>query len=174
MIIRFSGLGGQGIVMCGIIYGEAAMKQGQNVLQSQAYGSTTRGGTTRSDVIISDKPINDLQPKEIDILVAMSPDAYNKFIKLVKKDGIVIIDNEMIKMPDISDRAFYKIPSTKLAIDKFNKPIMANIIMMGFVAQHVSIVRSDLLKETVSRRVPSKMLELNMQAYDLGLNYKSN
>ena len=55
----FSGAGGQGIITAGILIAEAAViYEDVNAVQSQSYGPAARGGASRSDVIISDSPIN--------------------------------------------------------------------------------------------------------------------
>lgn len=173
LVIRFGGIGGQGIVMCGIIYGEAAMKQGYHVVQSQSYGSTTRGGTTYSDVIISNEEILGLHPEAIDILIAMSQDALEAYLPLLKKGGLLLINTTMVTQP--SSKAEYKIfglPVTQLAMERFSRPIISNIIMLGFTAKIVSLVKADILLETVLNRVPPNTIELNKTAFNIGLNYE--
>ena len=57
--VRLSGFGGQGVVLAGVILGRAAsLYSGLNATQSQSYGVESRGGYCRSEVIISDKPID--------------------------------------------------------------------------------------------------------------------
>ena len=50
--ICFSGFGGQGIVLSGVIFGEAAVADGLNAIQTQSYGSAARGGASKCDLII--------------------------------------------------------------------------------------------------------------------------
>jgi 2-oxoglutarate ferredoxin oxidoreductase subunit gamma len=55
----FSGSGGQGVITAAIILAEAAViHEGMNATQSQSYGAAARGGSTRSDIIISDSEID--------------------------------------------------------------------------------------------------------------------
>ncbi|HQM95186.1 MAG TPA: 2-oxoacid:acceptor oxidoreductase family protein, partial [Methanofastidiosum sp.] len=56
--IRISGFGGQGIILSGVIVGKAAVNQGFNAVQTQSYGPEARGGSTRSEVVISDEEID--------------------------------------------------------------------------------------------------------------------
>ena len=90
MIIRFAGFGGQGIVLSSYILGQAAVFDGKKALQNQSYGSESRGGETRGDVIISDDEIYDLEPTRYDLLVAMTQPGYEKFISSLKHDGTLI------------------------------------------------------------------------------------
>lgn len=57
MNVKFSGFGGQGIILAGVIYGHAATLDGKNAVQTQSYGSASRGGACKCDVIISDEQI---------------------------------------------------------------------------------------------------------------------
>ncbi|MBC8485618.1 MAG: 2-oxoacid:acceptor oxidoreductase family protein, partial [Bacteroidetes bacterium] len=50
MNIRFSGFGGQGIVLSGVLLGWAAIDSGKNAIQTQSYGSEARGGSCKCDV----------------------------------------------------------------------------------------------------------------------------
>ena len=61
--IRFSGFGGQGIILSAVILGRAAALYDNNyAVQTQVYGPEARGGASMSAVIISDEPI--LYPSE--------------------------------------------------------------------------------------------------------------
>ena len=57
--LRFSGSGGQGMILAGIIMAEAAaIYDGKQAVQSQSYGPESRGGASRSEVIISNEEID--------------------------------------------------------------------------------------------------------------------
>ena len=80
--IRFAGFGGQGIVTMGIILGRAAaIYENLNAVQTQSYGPEARGGASRSEVIISDKPIYYPKVRNPDIFVCMSVEALEKYIR---------------------------------------------------------------------------------------------
>jgi len=53
--MRLSGSGGQGLVLAGVMIAEAVgVYEGKNVAQTQSYGPEARGGTSRSDLVISE------------------------------------------------------------------------------------------------------------------------
>ncbi|MFH1893748.1 MAG: 2-oxoacid:acceptor oxidoreductase family protein, partial [Candidatus Zixiibacteriota bacterium] len=87
MIIRFVGFGGQGIVMSSYIVGQSAVFDGKKAVQNQSYGSESRGGECRGDVIISDTDIYELEPSKHDVLVSMTQPGYEKFISDLKPGG---------------------------------------------------------------------------------------
>jgi len=87
MRLRFAGFGGQGVVLCGFIFGKAAMLDGKNAIHTQSYGSASRGGLTRSDVGIEDGEIYDLVFQDLDVLVTLSQQSYNAFRADLRDDG---------------------------------------------------------------------------------------
>ncbi|MCX5897939.1 MAG: 2-oxoacid:acceptor oxidoreductase family protein, partial [Proteobacteria bacterium] len=95
--IRLAGLGGQGLILAGIIVAEAAgIYDGKIVAQTQAYGAAARGGFSRSDVVISDEEINYPKASELDLLLAMSQDACDDNYQYLKPEGILIIDSTYV------------------------------------------------------------------------------
>ena len=53
---RLSGAGGQGLILAGKILAEAAaIYDGKTATQSQSYGPEARGGSSRSEIIVSDE-----------------------------------------------------------------------------------------------------------------------
>ena len=91
--IRFTGSGGQGLVLASRVLAKAALIESRNVLQSQVYGAEARGGATKSEVIISDKEIFFPEVLIPDILVIMTDEAYKKYSKSLKKNGIMVLDS---------------------------------------------------------------------------------
>ncbi len=98
MKIRFAGFGGQGVVLCGVVFGQAAMYDGLRSLQTQSYGSASRGGLTRSDVCIEDGEIYDLIYDEIDALVALSQQSYDRFRTELTEDAKILYESDMVEI----------------------------------------------------------------------------
>jgi len=71
--IRIAGAGGQGVVTAGRILAEAAILSGREATHSQVYGPQSRGGASRSDVVISSEAIGFPLADSIDLLVVLSP-----------------------------------------------------------------------------------------------------
>jgi 2-oxoglutarate ferredoxin oxidoreductase subunit gamma len=90
--IRIAGFGGQGIVLAGELLAFAAVIDGKEGSVISSYGSAARGGLTSSEIIISDGFIDAPFAEKSDILIAMSQDGYNAYIKTLATNGIIIID----------------------------------------------------------------------------------
>jgi 2-oxoglutarate ferredoxin oxidoreductase subunit gamma len=168
MRIRFSGFGGQGIVLCGYVFGKAAMLDGNHSLQTQSYGSASRGGLTRSDVCIESGEIFDLAYDEIDVLVAMSQKAYGAYLGDLTPEGCLFYESDMVAVEESSRKRMYGVGATDIAFKSFGNKIIANMIMMGFVNEIVQAVSPDALVQAVRESVPSGTEDKNTRALEKG------
>ncbi len=172
MNIRFCGFGGQGILVAGRIMGEASSIAGRNVLQNQAYGSASRGGTCYSDVTISDEAIHELEPDRFDVLVALSQQAADKFLSLLKEGGTLIYDKDLVLLDD-SPKPFraHALSAVDTAHHKFGRDILANIIMIGLLNGLVGILDNATIEEAIANVVPEGTATVNIEAYRFGVEF---
>lgn len=168
MRIRFSGFGGQGIVLCGYVFGKAAMLDGNHSLQTQSYGSASRGGLTRSDVCIESGEIFDLAYDEIDVLVAMSQQAYGAHLGDLTPEGCLFYESDMVAVEEHSRERMYGVGATDIAFKSFGNKIIANMIMMGFVNEIVRAVSPEALVRAVLESVPPGTEDKNTRALEKG------
>ncbi|MCS7097070.1 MAG: 2-oxoacid:acceptor oxidoreductase family protein [Candidatus Methanomethylicia archaeon] len=167
MKIRICGFGGQGILLMGEILGAAAVIDGKNASEVGSYGAEVRGTTTVSDVIISEKKINYPLIDKCDILIAMSQQALNSNIHIVKENGVIIIDEDLVKVPEEFKGRVMKIKATKIAEEKYDK-IVANMIILGYLVSKTKIVTPEALKNAVKERI-RRMIDINLKAIDEGM-----
>ena len=168
--VRLSGEGGQGLVLAGKILAEAAAIYDElNATQSQSYGPEARGGASRSEVIISDGDIDYPKAVNIDLLLALTQESYNRYHQDVKKQGVVIVDSEAVAVEDNPPFKVIKSPVTRLATEKAGKALVANIVALGIIARVSKIVSEDALRQAIEARVPKGTEALNFKAFELGL-----
>jgi 2-oxoglutarate ferredoxin oxidoreductase subunit gamma len=172
MILRFAGFGGQGVVMSSYIMGQSAALDGKQAVQNQAYGSEARGGECRGDVIISDEEIHELEPDSLDVLVAMTQPAYEAFIPLLKPNGTLIYDHDLVMINASLEPPGVKkhgLSATDIAHKKFGRKIIANMVLLGYTNTILGLVSAESLAEAVSRSVPRGTQELNLNALREGI-----
>lgn len=170
--LRFTGFGGQGIILAGHITGKAAaIYSDLHATLTQNYGPESRGGASSAQLVISDKPIFYPNITRPDILVAMSQEGYSKNKDEVRPGGIMLIDGDLVKPEPRNDITIAKIPATRLA-EQLGKKMTANIVMLGFMAGQTRILPRKAMEEAIKSSVPPASIELNMQAFDKGFNYK--
>ena len=170
--IIITGFGGQGIVLAGRIVGQAAAlgdhKQSTLV---QSYGPEARGGACSAEVIISDRDIYYPNVRLPDILACMSQGGYDKFIPLLREEGTLIIDQDLVQ-PHGFDRDYFSIPSTRMA-EELGRKMMANIIMVGFLAAITGAISVEAARKTVLESVPKGTEAMNETAFSKGCDYGS-
>ncbi len=173
--IILAGFGGQGILKAGFILGKSAVVyEGLEATFIPSYGPEARGGACSAQVVISDKKIHYPYADNPEILVAMSQEAFTKFIDRVKEEGIVIIDQDLVKIENfevLKGKKLYKIPATRIA-EKIGNRIASNIVMLGYLCKVTKIVKKESLKKSVESEVPPHTLELNISAFEAGYNHE--
>jgi 2-oxoglutarate ferredoxin oxidoreductase subunit gamma len=167
--ITITGFGGQGVVLAGRIVGQAAAI-GDNLESTlvQSYGPESRGGACSAQVTIADGPIYFPYIQNPDILVCLSQSGYDKQYPSLKADGVLIVEQDLVK-PTVP-RDYFSIPCTRFAEELGNK-MMANIIMVGFLAAITEAVTLDAARATVAESVPKGTAEKNLKAFDRGWEF---
>ena len=167
--IRFAGFGGQGLLLAGIILGRTAcIYQELQATQTQSYGTEARGGASRCDVVIDEKEITFTGVTRPDIFVVMSQEAYDRFIETVKEGAVVYYDSDLVNVSDRPDTRQIPIPATKIAIEKLNNRIVANIVMLGAMAEGSRLVAMDNLQKSLEESVPAGTEAFNLRAFEEG------
>lgn len=167
--IRLSGSGGQGLILGGIILAEAAILDGKNAIQSQSYGPEARGGASKAEVIISNDEIDYPKVEQADLLLSLTQVSCDKYIDTLKEGGILVIDSS-IKLNEDLPFDIIKIPILNTAIEKMQKPMVANIIALGAIQAITDVVSKSSLETSVLNRVPKGTEQLNRDALMEGYN----
>ena len=170
--VVFTGFGGQGIVLSGVILARAALYDKKGVVQTQSYGPEARGGACRAEVIISDDVVYYPFVEEADILVAMSQEALDKYINNIRKGGQLIVDSTTItQIPQKVGVKLNKVAATDIASEKLGKIIVANIVMLGALANLTGIVSREAMEKAVRESIPRGTEEINLKALEAGYSY---
>ncbi|KYH38465.1 MAG: hypothetical protein AYL28_003550 [Candidatus Bathyarchaeota archaeon B23] len=169
--IILCGAGGQGVVLAGELLSQALFEEGYEVVNTRSYGAEARGGRCRSEIIVSDGEIYDIQLTEADILIAMSPPAYRRYIGRARGGGLILLDEEVSRElgeEDLrGDVEMVSLPASEIA-SRLGNPIVANMVMLGALARKTGLIPLERLKEVVSRRVRPSMREINLRALEEG------
>lgn len=168
--VRFGGSGGQGVVLMGIILAVAANRDCRCVVQTESYGPEARGGHSRSDVIISDSPIDYPKLDQADLFVALSQAAATGYVKTLRKDGILIYDSErVLTLPEFGG-AIFGVPFTSLAKEETGRVQTTNVLTLGAVVGITGVVSVESIRKAVLEAVPRGTTEVNSKALVKGLS----
>ncbi len=166
--VRLAGEGGQGMILAGVILAEAAaIYDGKNIVQTQAYGPEARGGSSKAEVIISDGEIDYPEVINADFLVAMSQEACDKYASNIKKDGLLIVDSEKVRRVPLTNAI--KLPITRMAVEATGKSITANVVSLGILVGLTNLVSREAIQKAIIARAPKGTEEVNQKALDRGL-----
>lgn len=168
--VRIAGIGGQGVVLSGVILGRAAsLYDGKRAIQTQAYGSDIRGGDVCCEVVVSDDEIVYPAVKNPDVLVVLVQKAFDSNIGDLKDKGVLIVDDDLVELGGLETQAeHYGVPFNRTAIDELGNRIVSNMIMLGYLVEKTGIVSFDALKKAVTDLVPPKTVEMNLEAVKRG------
>jgi len=169
--IRIAGFGGQGIVLSGSIVGKAASIYDKRFASlTQSYGPESRGGSCRAEVVIDDVPIEYPYVVNPQAQIILSQEAYNEYGKNATPDTLVIIDSDLVKVDPDQNPKPLSIPASYMARE-LGRAVVANIIVLGFLAAISNIVSYEALKDSILDSIPRGTEDFNMKAFELGYNY---
>ncbi|NLV27754.1 MAG: 2-oxoacid:ferredoxin oxidoreductase subunit gamma [Methanomicrobiales archaeon] len=165
--IRFSGFGGQGIILSAVILGRAAaLYDNKNAVQTQVYGPEARGGASMSAVIIDDEPILYPKVRDPDTYVIMSQQGFEKYGCNTRDDAVMLLDSDLVH--DRPSCRYVGIPATSVAKKELGRDIVANIIMLGALTTATSVVSGGALEKAILDSVPKGTEDLNLKAMKKG------
>jgi 2-oxoglutarate ferredoxin oxidoreductase subunit gamma len=167
--VRLAGLGGQGLVLAGVILAEAAsIYENKNAVQSQSYGPESRGGASKSEVIISPVEIDYPKATHIDVLLCLTDAAAEKYLKDCPETALVVADADLVPSEIPAKFRSVKAPITRLARETVGKEFVTNIVALGLLRELTGVVSAESLEKAVLGRVPKGTEELNKRALEVG------
>jgi 2-oxoglutarate ferredoxin oxidoreductase subunit gamma len=165
--VRFSGFGGQGIILSAVILGRAAaLYDNKYAVQTQVYGPEARGGASMSQVVIDDDPILFPKVTHPDIYVIMSQQGFDKYGASAPDDAMMLIDSDLVRSRPSC--RFFEIPATGEAKTRLGRVIVANIVMLGALVAATGVVSREAIEKAVLDSVPRGTEELNTKALRRG------
>ncbi len=166
--IRVTGLGGQGVILTGLIIGRAcAIQGGRHATMTQSFGPEARGSACSATLAISDTEVLYPYIQSPDILIAMSSEGYWKYRKELKEDGVLLYEKDLVKPDLVPAQRSFGVSSTRIA-ESLGRTIDQNIGMVGFFAAATGIVNRGEMRDAVRGAVPPGTEKLNLEAFDAG------
>jgi len=169
--IRVAGFGGQGIVLSGNILGKAASIYDKRFAAlMESYGPESRGGSCRAEIVISDVPIDYPYVVSPRVQIFLSQEAYDMYGQNVPPETLVIVDSDLVNIDSSQNPKPLSIPASRMA-QELGRVVVANIIMLGFLAATSDVVTYEAIKKSVLDSIPAGTEDFNMEAFELGYKY---
>ncbi|MCU0664822.1 MAG: 2-oxoacid:acceptor oxidoreductase family protein [Myxococcota bacterium] len=175
--IRICGLGGQGVIMAGMIVGKAAaIFEDRYATLVQSFGPEARGSECSAQVMVADEPIAFPYLRHTDLFVALSQGAYEKFIHEMKEGATLVYESDLVTVDERLPKGAKKfgIPGTRIAEEQLGRRIAFNMVVVGFIAAVSSVVQVEAIIKAVADSVPPGTEAFNMKAFNMGFEYGKN
>ncbi|MDI6884256.1 MAG: indolepyruvate ferredoxin oxidoreductase subunit beta [Hadesarchaea archaeon] len=186
-----AGVGGQGSILASHIVATAAIRDGLRARVGETFGAAMRGGAVASHVRIGKEIHAPLVPKDgAEIVLALEPlEGLRNIVNFLCKGGLLLTNTRPWLPVDVNiGRAEYpsmesiknaaeklggkviEIDATSLAQQAGNVRTM-NTVMLGALAATGKLpFPVETLKEVIKENVPPKTIDVNLRAFELGLN----
>ncbi len=164
--IRFSGSGGQGLQLAAKILASALAFEGRSISMSQSYEPTSRGGLSRSDLVVDSSAGYPLVT-EIDYLIILDQLAVENSAGMIKNNATVIVDNERVDSPPSGDHTTTSLPLIQTAREVGNIRA-ANVVSLGAIVGISNICDQKSLLQAIHDTVPARFVDLNLEAFKRG------
>ena len=168
--VQLGGFGGQGIMSAGRIIGQAATIYDKiEACFTQSYGPEARGGAAGSQVVVASEPIHHPHLIAPTSAIIMSQEAYVKYVPALTADGVLLIDDGLVTLPEEhrQDLKTYGIGATRIA-EELGNARAANSVMLGLWTAIIGAVSETAMRQSLTDSVPPKTLEVNLKAFDVG------
>jgi indolepyruvate ferredoxin oxidoreductase beta subunit len=183
--IIITGVGGQGILLASEIISQAAVQAGYDVKRSEIHGMAQRGGSVNSHIRFGQKIYSPLVMQgECDLLLSFEELESLRMADFVKKDGTIIVNTQKINPSTVSSgSATYPDNIEEILKTYFISVVFvdaldlakqagnlrtANIALLGAASKKLNIPK-EIWEDAIVKRVPEKAIEVNLKAFQLGL-----
>lgn len=189
--VVLAGVGGQGTILAAEILGVAAVKDGLNVRVGEIHGMAQRGGAVTSTVRVGEKVLSPtVLDGQADVLLGFEPLETMRNLLSASGKTLVILSDECIPPTELSAKgsAYPTMDEIVKRIRRFTEKIVVvetrrlsgeagsvltqNSVLIGTLAATGKMpVRVESLKEALRELVPTKHVEMNVRAFELGFGY---
>lgn len=177
--IIISGFGGQGVLFAGQLLAYAGMDAGKDVTWIPSYGPEMRGGTAHCVVIISDDAIGAPIVSRPDIAIALNLPSYDKYERLVKPGGLLVVNSSLIAARSTRDDIdVVYVPANAIA-EEWGTAKMMNMAALGAMLATRRVLPIDIVKKALLEHLPAgkqHLVEANLKVIEHGalVNLPSN
>jgi len=184
--ILITGAGGQGIILASDIIGETAIAAGYDVKKTDTIGMAQRGGSVLSHLRIARQVWSPLiRQGKADLLLALEKLEAARWAGYLRPGSIAIVNNHALPplsvslgnacypgddeikdiLKQLTDQVFF-INGTARAKELGDIRTL-NIFMLGCASLFLPF-KVSAWRECIARRLPEKVREINLAAFDLG------
>jgi len=174
--ILISGVGGQGILLCSNIIGNAAVEEEIPVRGVEVHGMSQRGGSVEAHIRINCKYGPRIPYGKADLLMSFEPLEAARYSNYLKENGICIVNNYKIPVleQDYDEKEIIEIirkKTEKIYIENFTEMAkeigsirIVNVLMLGYASYFIPLKKTSLIK-SIKKLVKKEFVNLNLKAF---------
>lgn len=160
------------MLLLGRILGLAATKYANlYAVVTESYSAETRGGESRSDVIIASS-IDEVDYNKVlnpDVAIFMFPFYIERYkATLLRPSTKVIVDEEFVNPEFFKGYRVLAARFSDLAEKVSGTRRVANMVILGKLLKEIGVLDLEHVKETIKEMVPPRWLEANLKALEAG------
>jgi len=164
--IRLSGSGGQGLILGALVLSDALSAEGYQVAHSQAFEPVSRGGVSRSDLVVDRRGVDYPLATALDMLLVLDACAAGLSLGLLRSRALVLVD-QGLEQPPAGAGTVYRLPLIESARGLGNARV-TNMAALGALARLGQLCRMESLRDAVRRTVPAAYVEISLRALAVG------
>lgn len=185
--ILLCGVGGQGTLLASNLIAECSMEAGFDVKKSEIHGMAQRGGSVVSHVRFGENIASPIIRKgEADIILSFEELEAIRWAEFLKPKGLIITNSQKIlpmsvsagdeTYPENIAEIFMNSSIQSIFVDAIGKATelgnqkCLNVVLLGVLAKKLSMIDSKLWAEMIRKKLPPKLQELNIKAFEAGWN----
>ncbi len=157
--IVLAGVGGQGLVYLGRLLGQAAVEADLHAVQTQSYGVASRGGFTKSEVILARAPIANPTVERPDAVLALTEEAHGRYSGKLPGGAILVYDSDGVSCEQAEGEVGLPLTSTARRLDLMGS---YNVMALGAFAVVAHVLPTGALRELLAGQ--------NLEAFDAGVS----
>ena len=184
--VMIVGVGGQGTLLASRVLGSAMLSQGVDVKVSEVHGMSQRGGSVVTYVRYGDKVYSPIIAQgEADVLLAFEALEAARYLPWLNPEGTVVVNTQqMDPMPVVTGVAEYpkdilgKVREQGVKVvardalgmaEEAGSSKAVNVVLIGAMAKKLDLPK-EVWIDTIKETVPSKFIDMNLKAFELGYN----
>ncbi|MBN2537478.1 indolepyruvate oxidoreductase subunit beta [candidate division WOR-3 bacterium] len=187
MNVLIAGVGGQGVILFSELLSNIALESGLDVKKSEVHGMAQRGGSVNTHVRFGPRVASPLiEEGTADLLVAFEKLEAVRYLHFLAPDGRLVYDDYRLEpvpvqlglVPgaddaDLDERIARRVGKRLMvpafaAAFKLGNQRVQNVVMLGAVSGFLPF-GEDACREMVRQMVKPEFVELNLVAFDRGL-----
>ena len=175
--IVLAGIGGQGILFSSKIFSELGLKLGLNIMGSETYGMSQRGGSVTAHLKLGKFQSPVIRTGTADVLYSFEENETYRTLKFLRRGGVCFVNLEdpgrfdqkvldYLKEKEITFRSF----DASGAASKIGSVMFANILLIGYsVGTGLVPFNTEDLRYVLESVSKKKNLKMNLKAFEIGI-----